>query len=493
MPLNEQVSSNDDTAYFNNFNLQKTILKGIQEAGFTQPSPIQEKAIPIILSGKDVIGQAATGTGKTAAYGLPVINGITEAGSSQVLIITPTRELANQVSDELFKLGKYHGIKTASIYGGKSYSRQLKQIKDGAQVIVATPGRLLDLLNSHKLGVFQPGVVILDEADEMLDLGFLDDIKAIFKYLPKERQTLLFSATMPPTIQKLAREILNDPERITITEKNENKLKIDQQYYIIEDHERDDAIIRLLDVNEPEKSIVFCRTKKDVDRLSRLLSNKGLSTDALHGDMEQRQREKVLRNFRNGDFDILVATDVAARGLDITDVSHVYNYHMASDSKNYIHRIGRTGRAGKSGTALTLVTPGEIRDLRRIQSEVKQSITQDTVPDKKEVVKRQATKLLDTLKEQKINNSSLEVSTYLLEELGEVDLLQKVVSYILDKEQTTGPDQIGPQGNRLKRIMTNNEHSGRKKMRKRKYSGGNRKSSGTGKKYSSSRSKSRYK
>lgn len=472
MPLNETVSTDVDTMHFEDFNLNNAILKGIKEAGFTKPSPIQEKVIPIILSGKDVIGQAATGTGKTAAYGLPVINGIQNQGGAQVLIITPTRELANQVSDEIYKLGKYDGIRTVSVYGGKSYSRQLKQLKDGAQVVVATPGRLLDLLNSKRLGNFDPKVVILDEADEMLDLGFIDDIKAIFKYLPEDRQTLLFSATMPLTIKKLAKEILNDPERITIAEKKENELKIDQQFYVIEDHERDDAIIRLMDVNEPEKSIVFCRTKRDVDRLCRILIDKGLRSDALHGDMEQRHRENVLRGFRHGDFDILVATDVAARGLDVSDVSHVYNYHMASDSKNYIHRIGRTGRAGKSGMALTLVTPGEMRGLRRIQSEVNQTISHETVPDKTEAIKRQAGRLLDSLKDQQINQSSFEVSTYLMQELGGEDLLLKVISYILEKEQTSGPDQIGLQGKRLSRILSNAEHSGNRKMRKRRNSRG---------------------
>lgn len=471
MPLNEKVSSNDDTMHFDHFNLHTSVLKGIQEAGFNHPSPIQEEAIPLILSGSDVIGQAATGTGKTAAYGLPVINGISGKESAQVLIITPTRELANQVSDELYKLGKYHGIRTASVYGGKSYSRQLKQIKDGAQIVVATPGRLLDLLNSNRLGKFEPKVVILDEADEMLDLGFLDDIKAIFRYLPSKRQTLLFSATMPPTIQRLAKEILDNPQRITIEQKNENKLKIEQQFFVIEDHERDDAIIRLLDVNNPEKSIVFCKTKKDVDRLSRVFVSKGLNSGALHGDMEQRQRENVLRSFRNGDFEILVATDVAARGLDITDVSHVYNYHLASDTKSYIHRIGRTGRAGKSGMALTLVTPGEIGGLRKIQSDVDQLIDHKIVPDKSEVVKRQADKLLEALKEQNINPVSSEVSTYLKEELGEDDLLQKVVSYILDKEQTSGPDQIGIQGKKLNRILTRKESSKKKRNRRRGNSG----------------------
>ena len=340
---------NDDMPQngFESFGLHDDIMKGIREAGFKTPSPIQQEAIPLILQKRDMIGQAHTGTGKTAAFGLPVMNNMSLTGNIELLVIAPTRELAVQVSDEIYRLGKFAGIRTGTVLGGQDYRRQIRMLERGVNVLTATPGRLLDLLKGGNVKNFTPSAVVLDEADEMLDMGFLDDIKEIFTYLPKKRQTLLFSATMPAPIKRLAQTILNDPVTVkTIDEDEMTNKDVQQLYYVIEDREREDAVIRLIDDQVPDKAIVFCRTRNEVDRLSNSLGARGYNTKSLHGDMEQRQRNEVMQGFRKGLIDVLVATDVAARGLDVADVSHVFNYHIPFDSKSYVHRIGRTGRAG---------------------------------------------------------------------------------------------------------------------------------------------------
>lgn len=350
---------------FKEFNFKTNLQKSIDDAGFKEPSPIQQDAIPVILKGKDIVGQAHTGTGKTAAFGLPVLNMMKCNKEVETVVIVPTRELAMQVSDELFKFGKNLNINTATVYGGQSYSRQLKHISN-ASVLIATPGRFLDLLRGKKIEI-KPNFVILDEADEMLDMGFLDDIKEIFTYMPENRQTLMFSATMPSAIKQLAKNILNEPEFITITKSEITNSKIKQSFYVVDEYERDDALLRLYDYKNPEKSIIFCRTKKEVDRLSTFLVSQGFSAKGLHGDMEQRQREEAINAFKKGRLEVLIATDVAARGLDVNDVTHVFNYHLPFDSESYVHRIGRTGRAGKDGMAVSIVTPHEFRMLQKIQ------------------------------------------------------------------------------------------------------------------------------
>ena len=346
---------------FQSFDLDPAIMKAVVDAGFKEPSPIQQLAIPLVLEGKDLVAQAQTGTGKTAAFSLPILSKVnSDSKRVEILVITPTRELATQVSDEIYMLGKHKGFKSVTVYGGSSYTRQIKLIEAGASVVVATPGRILDLLKNGKLRNFSPSIVVLDEADEMLDMGFLEDIKAIFDFLPSNRQTLLFSATMPSPIKSLAKEILNNPEFISVTPTNiTTNEDIDQSYYIIEEWERDDAVIRLLDTLDPEKAIMFCRTKKEVEMLSSKLTAIGFAVKGLHGDMEQAQREEVIRAFRFSNIDLLVATDVAARGLNIKEISHVINVHIPFDPESYVHRIGRTGRAGLKGVAITLCTPME--------------------------------------------------------------------------------------------------------------------------------------
>ncbi len=356
---------------FKRFDFHRDIVKGIRIAGFKEPSPIQQMAIPLIAEGRDLVGQAHTGTGKTAAFGLPILDKLAKKEIERALVITPTRELATQVSDELYHLGRFAGIRTLTVYGGVGYGRQIALIHKGVQIVVATPGRLKDLYKKGKIDTFNPEIVVLDEADEMLDMGFLDDIKEIFEYIPQTRQTLLFSATMPDPIKDLAEHILYNPEFISVIgdEETTNNV-IEQRYYVIREDQRDEAIVRLLESEPIEKCIVFCRMKREVDRLTEHLQALGFSAAGLHGDLEQTDRERIIKSYRRGETQIMVATDVAARGLDVKKVTHVFNYHIPFDPQSYVHRIGRTGRAGKSGSAITLVTTEEFRELQRIQKEV---------------------------------------------------------------------------------------------------------------------------
>ena len=432
----------EKTNEFKKFGFKKEIFDGIENAGFTVPSPIQEKAIPLIMEGRDIIGQAHTGTGKTAAFGLPSLNTIGNSGV-ELLVITPTRELAMQVSDELYKLGKYAHIKTATIYGGQSYRRQIHFVEQGVQVIVATPGRLLDMLKSGKLPDFNPTTVVLDEADEMLDMGFHDDIMEIFEFLPKNRQTLLFSATMDKNIKELSRRILVNPEIISVTNSQTTNKDIEQHYYVIDEHEREDAIIRLIDSEDPAKAIIFCRMKKEADMLSTTLTSKGISAKALHGDLEQNQREEVIKAFRSGAICMLVATDVAARGLDVSDITHVFNYHIPFDPESYVHRIGRTGRAGKKGVAITLVTPHEYKSLQKISQLVKSDIEHRYIPGLDEVKNAQTKKLAEKIRHTSANAQAADILAILQEEFDVDTIMNKVVSLLIEDKNVAGPDKIG--------------------------------------------------
>ena len=356
---------------FNEFKFHKDLLKGVKIAGFKEPSPIQEMVIPIIEKGEDLVGQAHTGTGKTAAFGLPLMDKIAKKEIERALVITPTRELATQVSDELYHLGRFCGIRTITVYGGVGYGRQIALINKGVQVVVATPGRLKDLYKKGKIDNFNPEIIVLDEADEMLDMGFLEEIKEIFEYIPQNRQTLLFSATMPEPIKELANEILTNPQFVSVVGEGDvtNNI-IEQEYYVIEEAQRDEAIVRLLETENTNKCIIFCRMKREVDRLTEHLKAMGFSAEGLHGDLEQTDRERIVKGYRRGESKIMVATDVASRGLDVKNVSHVFNFHIPFDPQSYVHRIGRTGRAGKAGKAITLVSTEEFRELQRIQKEV---------------------------------------------------------------------------------------------------------------------------
>ena len=445
----------ESTITFDDLGLSNDVLRAVKAAGFVKPSPIQEQAIPFVIDGRDIVGQAHTGTGKTAAFGLPALSNMKMKKDSgvELLVITPTRELATQVSDELFKYGRNMGARTVTVYGGSSYKRQLDLIERGASVVVATPGRLLDILKRGMLTNFNPSTVVLDEADEMLDMGFLDDINEIFSYLPSNRQTLLFSATMPKPIKLLAERILENPEFISITKGETTNSDIAQEYYVIEESERDDAIIRLMDSEETKKAVVFCRTKSEVDRLSNVLSNAGYLANGLHGDMEQRQRETVIKGFKQNSVKVLVATDVASRGIHVDNISHVFNYHIPFDPESYVHRIGRTGRAGTKGKAITLLTPLEFKELQRIKNKVGTTMKLAFVPSKHDLKENGLKNVVKNIEEHKIYDEAHKVLDMLKEDIDEETMLIKLISMILDKQSVAGPNQIGIPADRLDDIL----------------------------------------
>ncbi len=464
--MSENIENNEQEAQetpvnevtFASFNLKQNIQRSIDAMGFKVASPVQAQAIPVVMEGKDVVAQAHTGTGKTAAFGIPAIQNMTFEGGVEALVITPTRELATQVSDELFALGKHSGVNTVTVYGGKSAGRQIELIQRGAQIVVATPGRLLDLLKSGRLKNFTPTTVILDEADEMLDMGFLDDINEIFDFLPTNRQTLLFSATMPMPIKKLAERILVDPVFISITKTETTNKDIKQLYYVINENERDDAMIRLMDAQESTKSVVFCRTKREVDRVSTVLSAAGYNAKGLHGDMEQNTRETVIKSFKSSGIEILVATDVAARGLHVDNISHVFNYHIPFDPESYVHRIGRTGRAGSTGTAITLLTPHEFRELQRIKQKVGASMEHCYIPSKDDVKDKQLTKLVESIEHAKLYDNAHKIIDALKEDIDLEQMLLKMASLLLENQKIAGPNSIGIPEDRLAGML---ERAGR--------------------------------
>ncbi|MGA1193134.1 MAG: DEAD/DEAH box helicase [Kiritimatiellia bacterium] len=429
---------------FDQFSFSEPIVRAIREAGFRQPSPIQAEVIPIILSGRDLIGQAHTGTGKTAAFCLPALQRMKGGCGVELLVVTPTRELAAQVSDEIYRLGHHADVRTVAITGGESYARQLKLANGGCQVVVATPGRMLDLLKSGKVKSFQPSMVVLDEADEMLDMGFLDEVQAIFSYLPEDRQTLLFSATMPEPIRKLASSIMRDPAHVKTNEGSRaTNQDIEQRYYVMEEEERQEAVSRLIAELDPEKAIIFCRTRLEVDSLCMFLGARGYLTQALHGDMEQPARNKVMTGFRRGAFDLLVATDVAARGLDVADVTHVINYHIPFDSKSYIHRIGRTGRAGRKGIALTLVTPREFRQIGFIERDTGSTMAAGNIPNRRALRLTRLARLKEKLANAKVVKEAADAVESFQTDFPDRELAARLLSMMLMAEQETGPDQIG--------------------------------------------------
>lgn len=353
---------------FTELNLSENILAAVEKAGFVEPSPIQELTIPLALEGKDVIGQAQTGTGKTAAFGLPTLNKIdTNRNVVQALVIAPTRELAVQGQEDLFRFGREKGVKVRSVYGGSSIEKQIKALRSGAHIVVGTPGRLLDLIKRKALKLDHVETLILDEADEMLNMGFLEDIEAIISRVPETRQTLLFSATMPEAIKRIGVKFMQNPEHVKVAAKELTTDLVDQYYIRVKEQDKFDTMTRLMDVDQPELSIVFGRTKRRVDELTRGLKLRGYRAEGIHGDLDQGKRLRVLRDFKNDNIDILVATDVAARGLDISGVTHVYNYDIPQDPESYVHRIGRTGRAGKHGQSITFVAPNEMGYLSIIE------------------------------------------------------------------------------------------------------------------------------
>ncbi len=438
---------------FSEFDFHRDLAKGVKIAGFKEPSPIQEMAIPIIANGSDMVGQAHTGTGKTAAFGLPMMDKLAKGEIERALVITPTRELATQVADELYHLGRFAGIRTLTVYGGVGYGRQIALIHKGVQIVVATPGRLKDLYKKGKIDVFNPEIVILDEADEMLDMGFLEEIKEIFEYIPQNRQTLLFSATMPEPIKELASDILYEPEFISVIgdEETTNNV-IEQRYYVINESQRDEAVVKLLETENTNKCIIFCRMKREVDRLTEHLQALGFNAAGLHGDLEQQDREVVIKGYKRGQTKIMVATDVAARGLDVKDVTHVFNYHIPFDPQSYVHRIGRTGRAGKSGQAITLVTTEEFRELQRIQKEVGAEMRLATIQGGDDLDETGLEYLADKVRDMQVHKHAESLINY----MGDIDknvLIEKLVSCFIEKEDQNIGSQIGFDQNTVDSMM----------------------------------------
>ncbi len=363
------------TKTFENLGLSAQLTKALAENGFKAPFPIQETAIPLILQGKDVVGQAHTGTGKTAAFGLPILQQIKPGGPVQVLILAPTRELAVQVTDEINRFAKYTGIRAVTIYGGQSINLQLDKLRRGVQIIVATPGRLIDHIKQGSIILDDVRFVVLDEADRMLDMGFIDDIKFILFYVNEDRQTCLFSATMPPEILRLAEEYMrqNKIEHVRLNEEEITLETIDQSYLVVEEREKFKHLIDFIRRNQNAKSqtIVFAATKQRADRLAYKLRQEGLSAVTIHGDLSQKQRDNAMHKFKRGTEDILVATDIAARGIDVPAVGNVINYDVPEDPNVYFHRIGRTARAGGEGNAISLVSNDRISDFGRILAQTK--------------------------------------------------------------------------------------------------------------------------
>ena len=386
---------------FDETDLQAAVLRAVAEMGFEEMTPIQAAAIPVVLEGKDMIGQAQTGTGKTAAFGIPLLQRVDPKDKSlQALVLCPTRELAIQVAEEIRKLAKFmHGVKALPIYGGQDINKQIRSLKGGVQVIIGTPGRVMDHMRRHTLKMGTVKMITLDEADEMLNMGFREDIETILKELPEERQTLLFSATMPQPILDLAETYQKDAEIVRVVKKELTVPKIEQYYYEVRQKNKPEVLARLLDMYDPKRALVFCNTKKLVDELVEDLQLRGYFADGLHGDLKQQQRDRVMESFRSGKIDLLVATDVAARGIDVDDVEAVFNYDVPQDDEYYVHRIGRTGRAGRVGTSHTLVVGKEIYKLKDIMRYCKTKIHLRPVPSANDINAIRSEKLMKQVDE----------------------------------------------------------------------------------------------
>lgn len=435
---------------FGELGLDKSLLKAVKRSGFEEATPIQAETIPLVLAGNDVIGQAQTGTGKTAAFGLPVLQQLDlDLRQIQAVIISPTRELAIQTQEELFHLGKEKRAKVQVVYGGADIRRQIKQLEQHTpHILVGTPGRLLDHIQRGTINLAHVKHLILDEADEMLDMGFLDDIEKIIQAVPAERQTLLFSATMPKEILKIGEKFMVNLQIVKIKAKELTTDLVDQYFVKTKEFEKFDIMTRLIDVQAPELTIVFGRTKRRVDELSRGLEARGYNAAGIHGDLTQQRRMNVLRKFKNGDLDILVATDVAARGLDISGVTHVYNYDIPQDPESYVHRIGRTGRAGHHGTSVTFVTPNEMDYLRVIEKLTKKRMDPLKPPTQDEAFIGQVSSALDDIKDLIADTDTERYEAQaqaLLEQYDAVEVVAAFLNNMTKKDASDVPVKITPE------------------------------------------------
>lgn len=430
---------------FKDFNLSNELMKAVASMGFEEPTPIQAQAIPIGLSGKDMIGQAQTGTGKTTAFGIPLIEkAVSGDAGIQGLVLAPTRELAVQVAEELNRIGNAKGIRTLPIYGGQDIGRQIRALKKYPQIIAATPGRLIDHIERKTIRLNNIHTVVLDEADEMLNMGFIEDIEKILGAINTEYQTLLFSATMPKRIQTLAERFMKDPEIVKVKAKEMTVTNIEQHYLEVQEKQKFDVLTSMLDIESPELAIIFGRTKKRVDELVEGLIKRGYMAEGIHGDIPQSKREQVIKRFKDQTIEIMVATDVAARGLDISGVSHVYNFDIPQDPESYVHRIGRTGRAGKKGLAITFVTPREIDHLKVIENVTRKKMTKKPIPTVSDVVagSQQSTvqRVLNVVQEGDYKEYK-KIAENLLEDHDSVSLLAATLK-LLTREPDTTPVKL---------------------------------------------------
>ena len=386
---------------FDELNLSKNIKKALEEEGYIEATPIQEQTIPHILDGKDLIGQSQTGTGKTASYGLPMIQGIDSNDKSvQAIVLCPTRELAIQVTEEIRKFAKYEeGKKCLAIYGGESIERQIKDLKKGVKIVIGTPGRIMDHMRRKTLKLGNVKMVVLDEADEMLNMGFEEDIETILQDVPEERQTVLFSATMNKRILAITNKYLTDPINVKIRAKQLTVDKIEQVAIEIKGKMKDDTVTRLIEINNPEKVVIFCNTKKKVDELTEVLKHRGYTAESLHGDIKQIQRDRIMKRFKNGEFQILIATDVVARGIDVDQLELVINYDIPQEEEYYVHRIGRTGRNGNTGKAYTFVVGKEKNKIYSIEKYAHTKLTLGQIPTDKEIRKIKNRKIANRIQE----------------------------------------------------------------------------------------------
>lgn len=446
---------------FKELGLLPEIMKAIEDMGFEEPTPIQKASIPIAMAGGDFIGQAQTGTGKTAAFGIPLLERIDSSKPSpQAVVLSPTRELAIQSAEEINRLAQYLPFQALPIYGGQDIERQFRALRKKPNIIVATPGRLMDHMKRGTVDLSHVQVLVLDEGDEMVDMGFIDDIRTILSVMPKERQTMFFSATMPAPIQELAESFLREPQVVRIKSATVTIDLVEQQYVELPDRQKFDCLCRLLDMESPDLAIVFVRTKRRNDEVTEALKKRGYMAEGLHGDLSQPKRDSVVRQFKEGTIDILVATDVAARGLDISGVTHVYNFDMPQDPETYVHRVGRTGRAGQTGVAMTFVISREMGQLRSIEKAIRRKITRKSVPTLTDVIAGNQRTAIESLQETAQNLGLEEYRENAEDLLNNIDSVSLVAAAIklLTKQPDVTPVKITEEAPQRKK-----RHDGKKR------------------------------
>ncbi len=475
--------------FFKEMGISEETLKSLEDLGFTTPTPIQQSSIPFALERKDILGQAQTGTGKTGAFGIPIVENTQRRQGSQVLILTPTRELAVQVSEQLRAFSKYKKLNVSLIFGGVSIDRQIKDLKRQPEIIVGTPGRVIDHIKRRTLRLDDIHTLVLDEADEMMNMGFIDDVKFIMSNMPGEdRHTLLFSATMPRAIQELVQRFMKSPEIVKTKNDIENMPQIEEFYTIVKELEKLDVFTNFLDIHQPQLAIVFGRTKRRVDELTSALIAKGYRAEGLHGDITQSKRLEVLKKFRNNALDILVATDVAARGLDISGVSHVYNFDIPQDAESYTHRIGRTGRMGKSGIALTFVNPVEMDYLRMIENDKNKTISALRPPLDNEVQRAKEEEIRNNISKWILENDSKradKIAETMLENYESKALVSALINQLMfskedDNIQLSFEKPLVKRSNHKSKGGQRRNNSRKPQGNKRSFNQGSKKGSGSG-------------